>query len=56
MPLDRAGFSGINYQRALAIEMEKNGLSFTRDGDDHFYEGVEALTEYKKGSLVLNTQ
>src|SRR6185503_16940029 len=39
------GFQEIIYQRALAIEMEKNGLSFTREMEMIiFYEGVDIGT------------
>lgn len=39
------GFQEVIYQRALAIEMEKQGLSFQREMEmDIFYEGVNIGT------------
>ena len=36
------GFQEVIYQRALAIEMEKQGLSFLREMEmDIFYEGIQ---------------
>ncbi|MEO9886688.1 MAG: GxxExxY protein [Balneola sp.] len=39
------GFQEVIYQRALSIEMEKEGLSFTREMEmDIFYEGIQIGT------------
>jgi len=39
------GFQEVIYQRALGIEMEKQGLSFTREVEmDIFYEGIQIGT------------
>tara|TARA_R110001599_G_scaffold24835_7_gene89477 strand:+ start:4886 stop:5287 length:402 start_codon:yes stop_codon:yes gene_type:complete len=40
-----SGFQEVIYQRALSIEMEKEGLSFTREMEmDIFYEGIQIGT------------
>ena len=42
---ERAGFQEVIYQRALAIEMEKQGLRFTREMEMIiFYEGIDIGT------------
>lgn len=39
------GFQEVIYQRALAIEMEKNGLSFVREMEmEIFYDGIQIGT------------
>jgi GxxExxY protein len=39
------GFQEVIYQRALAIEMEKNGLSFTREMEmEIFYDDIQIGT------------
>ena len=51
------GFQEVIYQRALAIEMEKNGMSFTREMEMIiFYEGVDIGTrrvDFFVGEFVM---
>lgn len=41
-----SGFQEVIYQRALSIEMEKEGLSFTREEDVHLAQAMNYCQAY----------
>jgi GxxExxY protein len=49
------GFQEVIYQRSLAIELQKSGLSFTREQEHKiYYEGIEVGT--RRADFVVENQ